>query len=461
MTAYIDVVPAQGGVGLTTEILREILLTHRVANERIDLASLKAVIAASEPARVTVAIGRAAIKGVDSQFNSLVAEPVSAKAHEGEDPNDTVDYLAGKLYVTVKPQSPLMERIAPKAGKDGYDIFGQPILAVRGAAIPWAQKMPGTYFDKKNPNILVAKVAGHPVFLNDGGRIDATLVFDKVDISTGHVKFDGSVMVEGDVHPDMKVEATGDIFIKGVVERAQVKAGNNLIVDGGVFGDSSKELPEEGLPEYECILEAGGSIEAQFVNLAYLNAVKNINVREYVFNSNLKAGKRVAIGNRGGKGKLVGGETYAVESVTAKTLGSQAYNVTKITLGFSKSVTDLLQKLDFIRDQRVNQAKKLRELLPPTEPAGNEKIERSEGELDRIQKIETTLSILKDALIEIDRRRKKALPQEHDYPRPFIRAKSASYPNCYLEINGASVRTKAEQKAITYEKKNGRIVRKG
>ena len=201
-------------------------------------------------------------------------------------------------------------------------------------------------------------------------------------------------------------------------------------------------------------------IEAQYINLAYLNAGKNITVKEYIFNSNLKAGKRVAVGNKGGKGRLVGGETHAVESVTAKTLGSQAYSVTKITLGYSKVVTDLFRKLDFIRDQRVNQAKKLRNLLPPAVPAGSEEIARSKDELHKIRKIESSLLILQDALKEIDRRRRRATPQEHDHPIPFISAKSTSYPNCYLEINGASVRTKTEQQAIIYVKKDGIIVRR-
>jgi uncharacterized protein (DUF342 family) len=460
MAAYIDVVPAQGGADLTVEILRAGLIENLVADDQIDLASLKEVISAPEAQRISVAIGKAAIPGADSQFNSLVEEQSASPDDAAEDSDGKIDYLAGKLYITVEPQTAIMERIPPQLGKDGYNIFGQRLTALPGAAIPWAKKMPGTLFDEKNPEILLAETAGHPVIFEDGSRVDDSLIFDKIDITTGHINFDGSILIKGDVHADMKIEATGNIFIMGVVERAQVKAGNNLIVDGGILGDPNMEVPEEGLPKYDCILEAGGSIEAQYINLAYLSAGKNITVKEYIFNSTLKAGKRVAVGNKGGKGRLIGGETYAVESVTAKTLGSQAYSVTKITLGFSKMVIEFLQKLDVIREQRVNQAKKLRDLLPPEEPEGSEKIARSKDELHKIRKIERSLLTLKDSLKEIDRRRKQATPQEHDHPIPFISAKSTSYPNCQLEIHGASIRTKTEQQAIIYVKKDGRIVRR-
>jgi len=460
MAAYIDVVPAQGGVDLSVENLREGLSANLVAADLIDLASLKAVVAAPEARRITVAIGRAAMPGVDSQFISLVAQDSIQPSGEVRAINDSIDHLAGKSYVIVEPRTAIMERLPPKPGKDGYNIFSEALKSSPGIVIPWSKNMTGTFFDKENPEIIYAHITGHPVIFEDGGRIDTSLEFDKIDITTGHVEFDGSVLIKGDVHPDMKVKATGNIFIKGIVERAQVKAGNNLIVDGGVLGDPNMDVPGIGLPEYDCVLEAGGSIEAQYINLAYLNAGKNITVKEYIFNSNLKAGKRVAVGNKGGKGRLVGGETHAVESVTAKTLGSQAYSVTKITLGYSKVVTDLFRKLDFIRDQRVNQAKKLRNLLPPAVPAGSEEIARSKDELHKIRKIESSLLILQDALKEIDRRRRRATPQEHDHPTPFISAKSTSYPNCYLEINGASVRTKTEQQAIIYVKKDGIIVRR-
>jgi uncharacterized protein (DUF342 family) len=461
MEAYIDVRPAQGGVNLTVEDLTGELVSNLVSSERIDLNSLNQVLAAAEEERITVAHGKPAIQGVDSQFKSLVAGHDYTAAVMAEDQYGSIDYWTGKTYVTVEPLAPIMERVPPRQGEDGVDIFGQILPSSPGSEISYAPnlKMPGTVFDTENPEVLLAEITGHPVFFRDGVRVDASLEFEKIDLTTGHVTFDGSVFVKGDVRVDMKINATGDVFIKGVVERAQVKAGNDITVLGGILGDSQIEIPEDGLPVYECVLEADGSIAAKYVNLASLSAGEDIIVKEYVFNSKLKSGNNVGIGQNGGKGKLVGGETHAVESVIAKTMGSEAYNITKIFLGSSKTILDALEKLNHIREQRANQARQLRELLP-ADDADNEDdspIERSEDELNRIQKIEGTLLKLKDDMNEIDRRRKQTILGEDADPQPFISATSACFPNCYLNINGVRERVKTEHKAIAYVKKYSRI----
>jgi uncharacterized protein (DUF342 family) len=460
MEAYIDVVPAQGGSGLSVEDLTGELISNLVGTEQIDLESLNRVIESTQTQQFTVAIGKRAVQGIDTQFVTLVAEHSYAEADIVYDQYGSVDHLAGKLYVTVQPLEPIVERVAPKQGKDGYDVFGQTLPSAPGYIIPWADKMPGTLFDEDNPDILVAEIVGHPVFFKDGARVDASLEFEKVDVTTGHITFDGSVFVKGDVRAEMKIEATGDVFVKGVVERAKVKAGSDITVVGGILGDSQIEVPEDGLPVYECVLEADGSIEAKYVNLAWLTAGDDITVREYVFNSKLKAGNNVAIGQNGGKGKLVGGETHAVESVIAKTLGNEAFNITKITLGSSKAILDVLEKLNFVRDQRSDQARRLRELLPPAESDDEDPIERSEEELNKIQKIEATLLKLKDDMNEIDRRRKQVILGEDADPQPFIGATSACFPNCYLNINGIRKRVQTEHRAIAYEKKYAKLVSK-
>ena len=457
MAAYIDVDPAQGGVGLTVEDLTNELVANLVASDRIDIESLEEVTSAAEPEQFTVATGRLAVQGTDTQFKSLVEEHNYAPVEILEDKYGSIDHWTGKKYVTVLPQAPIMERTPPQLGIDGYDIFGQGLPSVPGKEIPWGKKMRGTSFDPDNPEILISEVAGHPVFFRNGGRVDASLEFDNVDLTTGHITFDGSVFIKGDVRTDMEVNATGDIFVSGVVERARIKAGNNITVLGGVVGDSQVEVPDGGLPAYECFLEAFGSITAKYVNLAWLSAGDDIIVREYVFNSKLKSGDKVEIGQGGGKGRLVGGETHAVESVIVKTMGSEAYNITKVFLGSSKTILDSLDKLNFIREQRVSRERVLRGLLPPAEAEGGDPIQYSEEELTRIQRIKVTLRKLKDDTNEIDRRRKQAILGDQDGPQPTISATSACFPNCYLNINGVRERVSTEHRAIAYVKKFSKI----
>ena len=454
MKAYADVKPAQGGAPVALENLIIELTAKDVELNCIDHAGLNEVIVAQTPNKILIAAGKAPRAGQDAKFRVLVAEHNVELLEEDE--HGIVDYLAGKVYVTVAADTPIMQRSPPQAGKEGINIFGQSIPATSGKEIAFAKKMPGTYFAEDNPDLLMAEVSGHPVFLNDGARVDKTLEFDIVDLTTGHVKFDGSVFVKGEVRADMKIEATGDVFIKGAVERALIKAGNNITVVGGVLGDTPSGAPEQGLATFECFLEAGGSVEARFINLASVIAKNNIIVKEYAFNSLLMSEANITLGQNGGKGKLVGGQTRAGHTVIAKVLGNQAYNATEIVVGASAINFELLKKLKFVRDQRIDQARQLRELLVGIK-AQNQKEKLGQLELYRAKKIHQTLLKLQTDLNEIDRRMKQVNLSSFDEAEPNVSASTACFPNCFITINGASTQTHIEHRAISYIKKGGEI----
>ncbi|WP_320822036.1 FapA family protein [Reinekea sp.] len=454
MKAFVEIKPAQGGVAVALENLIVELAENQVDLKCIDHAGLNDVIAALTPSKVLVAVGKHPKPGLDTRFRVLVSEHNLEELEEDE--HGIVDYLAGKVYVTVLADSPIMERSPPQDGQGGINIFGQPIPAPSGKEIAFAKKMPGTYFASDNPDLLMAEVSGHPVFFQDGARVDKTLEFDNVDLTSGHVKFDGSVFVKGDVRPDMKIEVTGDVFIKGAVERALVTAGNNITVAGGVLGDTPSGAPERGLASFECFLDAGGSVEAKFINLASVTAGRDIIVKEYSFNSLLVAEAQVTLGQNGGKGRLVGGQARAGHSVIAKILGSQAYNATEILVGASALDFELLKKLKFIRDQRISQARQLRELLVNIK-AKNHQEKLGELDIDRAKIIHQTLLRLQTDLHEIDRRMKQINLARCDEGEPNVSATSSCFPNCFITINGATKQTHNEHKSISYIKKNAEI----
>jgi uncharacterized protein (DUF342 family) len=455
MKAYIHVKPPQGGGPIELEELVIELASSDVDLKRIDHEGLNKVIAALTPEKIVVASGKAAKPGLDTQFRVLVPEHNPEVLEEDE--YGIVDYLAGKVYVTVTADTPMMERLPPGPGQEGINIFGQIITAPSGKEIRYAQSMPGTYLSSENPELLMAEVTGHPVFFDNGGRVDKTLEFNNIDLSTGHIKFDGSVFVKGDVRPWMKIEASGDVFIKGAVERARVTAGNDITVVGGVLGDTPGGIPEEGLPKFDCFLDADGSVEAKYINLASVQAKKDIIVKEYAFNSLLVAESDIALGQKGGKGKLVGGQARAGHSVTAKILGNEAYNATEILVGASTFNFELLKKLKFIRDQRIGQARQLRDLLEDIK-AKNKVEKLGELALDRAKKIHQTLLCLQTDLIEIDRRMKLIHLASFNGKEPNVSATSACFPNCFITINGVRKQTQSEQKSVSYIKKHAEII---
>ncbi|WP_320822033.1 FapA family protein [Reinekea sp.] len=457
MTAYIDVHPAQGGKGILLENLIGEMINNSIDLKRVNHAGLNQVIAALTPMAIVVASGKNPVPGLDTQFKPLIVE--QKIEHTEEDKTGRIDYLSGKSYVTISADMPLMERIPSQTGKMGIDIFGQIIPATAGKDIPFAKEMAGTFIAADNPDLLMAEISGHPVFFYNGARVDKSLQFENIDLTTGHIKFDGSVLIKGDVRPDMKIEVSGDVFIKGAVERASIKAGNDITINGGVLGNTLHEYPQDGLPPFECFLDAGGSIEAKYINLAMVKAMKDIRVKEYVFNSQLTAGAKVCLGQNGGRGNLVGGETKAGHSVIGKVLGSKAYLRTHIRVGPTLIEFEYLKKLRFIRNQRITQARRLREILILIKAKNHiEKI--GALEINKAKKIHTILLHLQEDLSEINCRMTNIGLPSFDIAEPHITATSACYPNCFITLNDATKRTHNEHKATSYIKKNDKITTK-
>ncbi len=460
MQASIVHTPAKGGKRVTVDEINQALTEKKIHPQRIIPGAVEKLIDLNSEGSMIVARGKSPKVGRDSTFNPLIFHEESAKTPV-EDENGRVDFLAGREYLTVSAGTPLMERTPPQPGQMGMDIFGQIIPAEPGKELPFGKELAGTEFASNDPNLLVAAITGHPVFSADAVRVDKTLSFKNVDLTTGHINFDGSLNITGDVMPDMKVTVTGDVFIKGVVERARIKAGNDITVAGGVLGETQTQVSDDAeLPELECFLEAGGSVKAKYVNLAQIKAMNRIEIKEYAFNSRLKAGNDILLGQDGGKGNLVGGEAVAGHAVVAKALGNKAYNLTRVRIGITPEDLELFQKIKFLREKRLEQARSLRGILETLKTQGEtEKL--GILEINKAKKTKETLLRLQEDLKVIDERlRQFDLAHYVQEDQPHVSATSKCYPNCQITINGATYLTNQEHKAITYIKRDRKITAK-
>lgn len=456
MSATLHTEPAFGGEPLDREAVLKALNDSGIDSKRVLTMALDSLTSATTPSEAVIAKGKPAVPGSDSEFIPLVQDDDAPQELE-EDEHGRVDFYAGKTYSTVEAGTPLLERKPPQAGQVGMDIYGQIIAAEPGQELPFAKKMEGTEFASNDHNLVVAKVSGHPVFFAQGVRVDDSLSFETIGLSTGHVTFDGSIEVKGDILADMRVEATGDIFVKGTVERAKVIAGHNIHIGGGVIGDTSITIEEgDDLPLLDCRLEATGDIDVRYANLSSLKAAGHITVREYAFHSNLSAGKTIALGQHGGKGNLVGGDTVAGESITAKLLGNRAYNRTRMRVGLTHDAWVDIQKLRFLRDQRLQQARTLRKNLDRIK-SKSEAQPLEQKDIQRAKKIHDTLLKLQSTIKDIDARMNEFQAPKSDRHEPFIKATQACYPNCDITINGVHLITKQEHRAITFVKRGSAV----
>lgn len=328
--AFLTLHPAWGGHKLTREALLRELLAQGVVKTCIHLRALTHAAEAGHAESMCVARARLPQPGEDARFVSLVARDDQLALQE--DDQGRVDLHHLHEFVVVDPGIPLLRRIPATQGEPGEDVMGQPLMPTPGRARSFDSQNDGVAPDPDDANVLRAAIRGHPVFSSSGVRVDPTLRLKAVDVSTGSIDFEGSVEVAGDVASGFVLNATGDILIRGMVEKADIRAGGNLTVLGGVVGEEVGRRHDGDL-RLRTHLTSGGTLSAKFINLAYVNVRYDLLVREYALQCRLVAGRDISLGQPTGKGSLIGGSASAGRALVANTLGSEAGVATEVSVG--------------------------------------------------------------------------------------------------------------------------------
>lgn len=149
--------------------------------------------------------------------------------------NGRVDYLEHGQIQTVKIGTVLALKHPPIPGKSGLTITGKEIKAgeIRDIEINIGKGVELVDDGQK----AVATLDGRPVLrgLNKTIHILPQLtVRGDVDISTGHVKFNGDVVVQGNVMERLVVQASGRVTVLGNIYSGRIIAGDHVYIKGNV-----------------------------------------------------------------------------------------------------------------------------------------------------------------------------------------------------------------------------------
>ena len=447
MHAYATLHPPYGGRLLDQELLEIELKNAEVDLRACDQNVLKKMMADQEADKLLFATGKEPVDGKDAEFKALVEETVTKVPEKSKSGKiDTKEVLD---FTIVDPGTQLMERIPVVEGINGYNVKGQAIPAVEGVDIPFNEELPGAQIDDSNPNILIATAKGHPVILKDGVKVDKTLAVNNVALSTGHITFDGSLLVRGEVMPGMKINVTGDIIVEGVVTNAILRAKNNITVKCGVIGADPEDKEH---PEYTCILKAGGDITAQYINQTNIHAGHDVIVKEYISHCHTEVRHKVLAGMSGGKGKIFGGDVYAQAGVAAKTIGADGIS-TMVTVGSALKQQKQYEELLKNQERRHQQLAKL-ELIFKKQLTD---VKAHPNDLSKLDKAKTIKKVVEDLKAEI-KKIDYTIDQIELYFKKSrqadITVMQTTFPNVQLHINGATFN-------IRQEGKGGKFVKTG
>lgn len=451
MNAYISVSPPKGGRDLDESLLKIAMDNAGVYEKCCDQKVLEKVLKEKQAEELLFAYGTEPIAGENAKFEALVEEVVYTKPKENK--AGKIDLREIVSFNLIDENTPLMRRIPAKQGKNGINVKGQVITATEAEDFPFADDLEGAAVSEKDPDLLVSTCKGHPVILERGVRVDNSIVVENVDMSTGNISYDGSVLIKGEVKPGMQVRVTGDIIVNGVVSKATLKARNNIKVKCGVLGSNPAK---DGADSPPAILKAGGNIEAQYINLVEAQAGHDIIVKEYISHSKVEAKHQILVGQQGGKGKIFGGTCYGKIGVYTKALGADGGTKTYVYAGIPKEEHAKLDHLISTHEKRQTKAKQLTELkskceqalkLKPNEKNVQDKLAAIEKVLPALEKEVRKMEVTIDRLNTLFKTAKKAK----------VSVSSATFQNVHLSINGADFQIRQDGKGGIFEREGTSI----
>lgn len=331
MSASAQITADWGGSSLTLAQLQEAVAASPVkqgVSERLLAAAIKAASEAAPGTRLNpvIALGKAARHGLDTRLERLVETAAERILKPQELDHGRVDMRDLGTLLTVKAGAPLMRRHPATQGIDGFTVTGQ-VLAARSGKESAMTAGEGTCFSPEDPDLLLATRAGLPCQERAGMRVDEVLSVKQVDIRHGHVEFEGSLLVTGDVMPGMRIKTSGDVVIGGFVEGGYIESGGTITVRNGIIG---RKLEGD---EYLCHLCAGGEIHASYAQYARLEADGDIHIQSQLSHSYCRSGQDLKVGDSAmRKGHLIGGINIANRLIMAPVLGASAANRTRLQI---------------------------------------------------------------------------------------------------------------------------------
>ena len=370
MTATAEITTALGGKHLSAKAILTVAQESGVKKGFIkeELVAL-AQKAAKEPAGTVVssqiALGKMPIDGQDARIKHLVqsAQARILKPKKRED--GSVDMRDLGDIICVKIGDPLVQKVPLSQGKRGYKVTAEPLEPTPGNDVEM-KCGDGTAISPRNENILISQKVGLPKVIENGMEVDEVYKIKNVDVSTGHIAFEGSVIIDGDVSEGMKVSATGDITVGGFVESAILKAGGDITISGGIIG-RKQDLEARQVTDVQMSvnISAKGNIFAKHCQYAEIYCDGDVRIKNQLMHSIMDIGGKLWVGNEEkADGKLIGGFIKAGSSVHAGIVGATAGSNTLVH--FERKLSALKEQLDDTEIRLKNDSDKTNELKSAT-----------------------------------------------------------------------------------------------
>ena len=391
MSATAEISTALGGKNLTAKAILNSAQNSGVTKgfskeELITLAKQAALEPAGSTVTGKIALGKDAENGKDAKIKMLVQSAQERILRPKEREDGSVDMRDFGDIICVKVGDPLAKRIPLTEGIKGYTVTGSPIPPTPGEDITM-QVGQGTTLSQKNDDILISTLVGLPRVIDNGVEVNEVYQLKNVDVSTGNIKFEGSVIIDGDVCEGMKVFATGDITVGGFVESALLEAGGDITISGGIIG-RKQEIEDIAVSDIimSVNIRCTGNVFAKYCQYAEISC-NDLRIENQLMHSIINVEEKLWLGTEDkANGKLIAGYIRAGTSVHAGIVGATAGSTTIVS--FDKKINAFKELLEDIDARLKLETDKTNELQAATNKL--KKLPKSSANTQMLTKVAST-----------------------------------------------------------------------
>jgi len=301
--------------------LREEDIVYGIVDDALIRGFLNSKVFREKPFKI--AEGKAPVKGRDGNITYFFDTDylkVGAVSESG-----SIDFKnRGEIpYVT---EGTILAEITPAVpGKNGKDIFGRDLLV---------QEVKQVFLKCENGTALsddgrkaTATASGQPK-LSFGNRLHVLseiVIPGDVSFETGHVDFEGNVIIRGGVHNDFHVK--GANVTAEEVFAAHIIAKGDLVVKNGISGAT---------------LDVEGNIKAKFINKSTIKAYGNVIAEKEIIDCNIQTSGTCAVSY----GKIVSSHISAKLGIEAQDIGTEISKPCYLKIGVDDHINHEIELID-------------------------------------------------------------------------------------------------------------------
>ncbi len=247
-----------------------------------------------------------------------------------EDEQGQMDFKELGLINNVEEGQLLATKYPAVEGTPGTDIFGD-IVGVHAAKD--TNFATGKNISASEDGLTCHATREGQVFLKSR-IINVSPIYTvahDVDLNTGNISFNGTIVVHGNVLSGFTLKARENITVKGVVEGATLIAGGNIYIREGVKGHETGRI------------QCKGELVTPFVESGEVECHGNMKVQTSIINSKVICYSKIILGVK--KGVIVGGTTLGARGIECMETGSRLGVSTEITVGDKPLVRKKIQTI--------------------------------------------------------------------------------------------------------------------